>query len=272
MAERENDTEKTPEPKKHNPESKPSSALQGFLAVVLAILVVAAVFCGVFYFILKNNLYGLGEAFRPAFQGSPILRLALPPLPEDIDPDDPKNLSDDQIKDKYIEYRKKVADLTKSLEEAQSKIAAYEADNTTLAETQAALEENKRILESIEAQQARLEEQKAALAEMIAGGDKEGFMEYYAQIDAAKAEDIYRELAKGDINRQAKTELAKPYAEMEPESAARVLSALWNKDREAALNVFEGLKPAAAALIFEEMDASLAADITKTLADRMMIK
>ena len=80
MAEKAKGTSKNPKPTMQNPEGKSRRILQGFLAVMLALVIVAMVFCGVFYIILKNNVYGLGEIFRPVFQDSPILRLALPPL------------------------------------------------------------------------------------------------------------------------------------------------------------------------------------------------
>lgn len=272
MAESEKEVEKAPEPKKQIPESKPTSMMQGFLAVLLALLVVAVVFCGVFYFILKNNFYGLGEAFRPAFQNSPILKLALPKVSAAVDPDSPENLTQDQIMQKYIEYRQKVADLGKSIDDAQKKIAGYEGDQKTLADDQAALAENKDLLKSIQDEQKKLDDQKAALDEMVANGDKTGFKGYFSKIDAETAAAIYKELVKEDVNLAAKTELAKPYAAMDAVSAARVLSALWNKDKETAVGVFEGLKSSALALILQNMDPSLAADITGTLYDRKIIK
>lgn len=272
MADKEKEVAKIPEPSKQIPESKPSSMLQGFLAVLLALLVVAIVFCGVFYFILKSNLYGLGEAFRPAFQNSPILRLALPPLPAAADPEAVENLTNDQVRQKYAEYKQKVADLTKSLDDAQQKITQYEGGQKTLTDDQAVLEENRKLLQTIQDEQKKLDEQKALLDQMIANGDATGFKGYFSQIDPTTAAAIYKELIKVDINLAAKTELAKPYAAMDAASAAKVLSALWNKDQETTIGIFEGLRSSSAALILQNMDATLAADITKALSDRKLIK
>lgn len=272
MAGKSKKTTKNPKPTAQSPEGKSPQILQGFLAVAIALAIVAMVFCGVFYIILKNNVYGLGEHFRPAFQNSPILRLALPPMPQAVDPEAPENLTDAEIRTKYAEYRQKVADLTAQLNEANEVISRYESGQKTLEENRAVLEANEEVLASIEEEQKKLEQQKAAVAELIASGDKDGFMEYFAQIDQETAEAVYRELAREDINQQVKTELAKPYAAMDPASAARVLSELWSKDHEAAIGIFEGLNAGAKAKILERMDAAAAADITKTLSDRMLIK
>lgn len=249
--------------------NKTSQILQGILAVVLALVIVALVFCGVFYIVLKNNVYGLGDFFRPAFKDSPILRLA---LPKEYDPDAPENLTDEEVRKKYEEYRQKVSELTAELEEARGIIAQYESDRQALDENKAVLEANKQVLTSIQKEQEKLEQQKAEMTRLIAEGNKDGFKEYYSQIDAEAAAAIYKELVKEDINRQIKSELAKAYAAMEPARAAGVLTELWDKDQETAIGIFEGLNANAQAQILQNMEASVAADITKTLSDRKLIK
>jgi len=254
-----------------NQENLAKRILQGFLAVLLALIVVAMVFCGVFYIILKNNVYGLGESFRPIFQDNPVLKLALPETKEE-DPDAPENLSDSEIRKKYAEYRQKVADLTAQLEEANRKISEYEEKQGIIDRNQAVLEEDRQVLESIREEQAKLEEQKAEVARLIASGDREGFKEYFSQIDSETAETIYKELVKEDVNEEIKKQLAKPYASMDPASAAKVLSELWKKDQETALGIFEGLNASAKAQILENMEASTAADITRSLSDKLLVK
>lgn len=272
MAVKTKDNSKNPKPTVQNPERKMPQILQGILAVVLALVIVALVFCGVFYIILKNNVYGLGEFFRPAFQDSPILRLALPASPGEHDPDAPENLTDAEIRRKYVEYRQRVSDLTAELEELKGVLAQYESDLQVLEENKAVLEANKQVLTTIQNEQVKLEQQKAEVAKLIAEGNKEGFKEYYSQIDAETASAIYKELVKEDVNKQIKAELAKPYAAMDPASAAGVLTELWSKDQETAIGIFEGLNANAQAQILQNMEAPVAADITKTLMDRKLVR
>ena len=56
-----------------------------------------AVIGGAFYFIMHNNINGIGERYRKNLQAIPVLKLALPSVK---DPDDPKYLTDDEIKKK----------------------------------------------------------------------------------------------------------------------------------------------------------------------------
>lgn len=269
MAEKEGQAAKTPEPQAKKQEKK-AGALSGILAVLIALLVVAVVFCGVFYMVLKNNVFGLGEAYRPAFQSHPILKFALPPVPPAYDADDPKNLTQEEIVEKYGEYRQKVADLNRQLEESKSKISQMEKDAGDLAANQKVLDDNQKALQAIEEQQKKLEDINTQLAQLLAEGDREGFKAYFAQLDKAAAAAIYEELLKEDLDLETKTAIAKPFSVMEPASAAKVLTELWSKDRTIMISIMEGLKPQAAALIMEKMDASVAAEVMRVLADKKL--
>ena len=65
---------------------KPHGVLHGILVVILSIIIVLLAFGGAFYYVLKNDINGLGERFRPGLERVPILKLALPELPESEDP------------------------------------------------------------------------------------------------------------------------------------------------------------------------------------------
>ncbi len=272
MADKES-TIKPPEPqdkKKDKKQEKKSGVLSGILAVLFALIVVAVVFCGVFYVVLKNNIFGLGEAYRPMLQSHPILKLALPPVPPEYDPDDPKNLDDKQIREKYMEYRAKVADLTSRLEEAEGRIAEMEKEAGEADSTQKILEENQKVLEETEQVRNEIKALKAELTALLAKGDTEGFKNYFSQMDAEAARAVYAELAKADLDSEAKAAVAKPFTIMEPASAARVLTELWSKDRNIMISIMESLKAQTSALILEEMDASVAAEVMRALADRKL--
>ncbi|MCX7772067.1 MAG: hypothetical protein N2376_03025 [Clostridia bacterium] len=277
MAEKEKDTakdtekqaEQIPGPQGSDRVQKPGGVVQSILIVLLALLVVAVVFSGVFYFAVKNNMGGIAEILRPRIENNPILKLALPPKPG-IDPDDPKNLTAEELVKKYNEYRKKVTDLNDKLTKANSTIAQMEqtAKNTT--DPAITLQENQKVLDAIRAEQQKLDDDKKKLSEMIAKGDTTGFKDYYQKIDKATADAVYKELVTQDITNQNKVMLAKPFATMQASSAAKVLTELYAKDQTTLLDIFEGMKPATAALILEQMDAATAADITKMLSDRKL--
>jgi flagellar motility protein MotE (MotC chaperone) len=57
---------------------------------------------------------------------------------------------------------------------------------------------------------------------------------------------------------------------MNPQGAANVLTELFTKDKEALLDIFEGMEPKVMAPILERMDAKIAAEIYGLLSDRKL--
>ncbi|HHW23184.1 MAG TPA: hypothetical protein GXX26_09945 [Clostridiaceae bacterium] len=268
MAEKQKQAENTPEPVKSNHTEKPIGFLHSIFVIFLALLVVAVVSFGVFYFFARNNIYGFAYTVKPLIENHPVLKKILPEELLGHDPDDPKYLTEKEILKKYEEYRKKVKDLSESLEKANQEIERMERENLTAQDAEAILIENQAVLESIKQEQKALETEKKAFSEMIARGDKEGFRQYFEKVDKETAESIYKEIIENTKREEELAKLAKPFAEMEPRRAAGVLAELFSNDKEKALDIFEGLKAGAMALILENMDAKVAADIVSMLAAR----
>ena len=213
----------------------------------------------------------MAYVFKPYIENHPILKLALPSelLPkEPDDPDDPKYLTQKELLTKYEEYRKKVKELNERLDKANQTIKEFNASEGKASQASSTLAENQAVLQSIKEEQAKLEADEKKLAELIANGDTKGFKDYFQKVDKATAEAIYKEILLKEAIDEDKVLLAKPFSTMKPESAASVLTELYAKDKETLLDIFEGLKSSASALILEKMDAKTAADITKLLSDR----
>ena len=268
MAEKQKQVEQTPIPQGSDQGEKPGGILHSVVVILLALLVVAVVTIGVFYFAVKNNVNGFADTVRPQIENHPILKFALPTKPETEDPNDPKNLTQKALLKKYDEYRQEVETLKESLNEANETIEQMKSDTKLNAESEVTLKENQLLLETIKEEQTKLESEKKVLSELIARGDTQGFKEYFQKVDKATSEAIYKEILIQDVQNEGKTELAKPFSVMEPKNAAGILTELFKKDQNTLLDVFEGLKPGAQALIIEKMDLKTAAEITKLLSDR----
>ena len=250
---------------------KAGGLISGIMAILAALLIVALVFSGVFYFFLKSDLFGLGEKFRPTFQTHPILRLALPPAPSGYDADAPENLSAEQLLARYDAYRKKAAELQTALDAANTSLAAFEAQNLskatieTAATTQAAANETE--LAAIARQKAELEALQQQVSESAARGDTTGFKAFYEKLDPKTAAAIYESIqAAAAADGQAKL-AARPFELMDRKKAAGVLKELWSKDKDLLISIVDANKSQTLAEILAEMDATLAADITRSLAD-----
>jgi len=276
MAEKMKTKVEAPAPQGSDSKGGTEGFLHGLLTVLLSILIVLVVFGGAFYYVLKNNIYNLGEYFRPRLEKIPVIKYALPPLPASEDPDDPKHLTESELVKKYNELRNDKAALTLKLEQANRRIEELENEKEQLTflkdEAEAAKLENEKLLEQIQQERVRLQEDKKEITEIIADGNPEGLKDYFNEIDPETAQKIYTELVKQDaVNQQVKT-MAKTYAEMEPANAAAILTELNDKDTGLVLDVLSLMKADNSAEILENMDPALAAELMKNLADRNLKK
>lgn len=268
MPEKKKQAGNAPEPEKSNQQEKPAGFWHSILVIFLALLVVAVVSFGVFYFFTKNNINGFADTVRPWIKNNPVLKLALPKEHVPYDPDDPKNLTQKELLKKYEEYRARVKSLNESLEEANQQIEIMEEEKQSAIDAEAKLKENQAVLESIKQEREALEADRKAFSEMIANSDKDGFRQYFEKVDKATAAAIYKEIIEKTVIDDEMVKLARSFAEMEPSRAAGVLTELFNSDSEAALDIFEGMKADVMASILENMDASVAAEIVSRLAAR----
>ncbi len=274
MAQKNNTKEKAPKAQGSDKKGESDGLLHGLLTVSLSILIVLVVFGGAFYYVLKNNVYGLGEQFRPSLERIPVLKLALPPLPASADPYDPKHLTQKELLDKYNQLRNMEADLTARLESAEAQVAALEGEKQQWADMKAEAEairlENENTRKGIEQQLSEIEADKKELSRMIAAGNKEGFKQYFEKIDPETAKEIYRELTEKEVVSQDYKNLSKPYAEMAPANAAAILSELGANDMPMLINLIGAMKNDAAAEIIESMEPKFAAELMKKLAEQKL--
>ena len=250
---------------------KAGGLIPSVLAVLVALLLVAVVFAGAFFVVLKNDMFGLGERYRAEFQKNPILRLALPDAPAEFDANAPQNLTQEELLKKYDEFRRKATALQMELDATHSTLSAIEAQNLSKsavemaqAATEAAIQAE---LASLAKQKADLEALSLKIGEMAATGDTTGFKAYFEKLDPKTAAGIYAKII-GDqaLAGQAK-QAARPFELMDRKKAAEVMKELWSKDKTLLISIVSANKPQTLAEIMKNMDATLAADITKSLAD-----
>ncbi len=253
---------------------KPHGVLHGILVVILSIIIVLLAFGGAFYYVLKNDINGLGERFRPGLERVPILKLALPELPESEDPYDPKRLTQREIIEYYNQLRSIKAELTEQLESANKRIAELENEKKYWVKYKEDAEEihnkNKETLEQIQEEIAQMEIDKKHLDTLIAMGDTEGFSKYFEKVDGENAKELYSQILVKEVEKQNLKELAATYAEMEPANAAAILTEIGNTDKELVVDLIEAMKRDVKAEIIENMDPKFSAEILKIIATRKL--
>lgn len=262
-----NKTKQSPTPQgSNNGEKKRNGFLFSVLALMVALVIIAAVLGGAFYIVIHNNVNGLAEKYRKEIQAIPVLKHALPVPP---DPEDPKYMTDAEIKDRYMELRKLRDELKAQLEEAGEKIEELrkykdEQDRFTA--------ENEKVRQSLEQQRLeieekikRYEEDKKKLDEAIAQSDRDGFIEFFEKIDRENAEAIYARVIKEKKEEEEDVKFAKLYEAMDAEAAARIFEQLGSSKIDLVVEALKNMNREAASEILASMDPAYAAKVTEKL-------
>lgn len=274
MARKEKTKAKAPAPQGSDMKGESGGLLHGLITVLLSLLIVLVVFGGAFYYVLKKNMYGLGERFRPSLERIPVIKLALPPLPETEDPDDPKHLTQKELLDRYNAYRKDKAALEKLLADAEEKILALEEEKNQWVLLKEKVEaqklQNEKVVDDIKKQTKQLEADREEFARIVAEKDPKGFTGFFEKMNAKTAEMLYKDLKSSEIIDDKLKSQSKTFEEMDPEKAAKILTQMSENDRELLIDIIRVMKSDVAAEIIENMDPEFAVKLIKDVTDKAL--
>lgn len=242
----------------------------GFLftisAVLVALLIIVFILGGAAFFAIRNNFNGIADKYRKQIQAIPVLKLALPALP---DPYDPENLTDEELRQKYKELLNIRDDLNQKLKEAEDKITEYEKYRERAVQLSL---ENERLqnemterANKINEEKKQLEEDKAKFYELVAKEDKKGFKEFFEKMDKETADRIYKEIMEEEKTNEEIKRIVKIYENMDPKAAAKILEEMGADKLEFITDIVKNSKAEIAAGILAEMNPKLASDITEKL-------
>ncbi len=241
------------------------------LAFGTAIAVMAVVFFGAFFLVVRNNINGIGERYRDNLKDIPVLRLALPEAP---DPDDPKYMSESELRDKYNELRELNKNLKEQLNDAEKTIAALQKykdrEETMIKEIQklnSQLEEDKERLQN---DRNRLEEDRSKFSELVASEDKQGFREFFEKTDSQTAQKIYADIIKEEKISQEIKEFVQKYEIMDSSSAAAIFEELARNNIDLVVEILKNMKKDVSSAIMAEMRPATAAQITEKLSEEYL--
>ena len=252
-------------------QQKAGGLISGILAVLVALIVVALVFAGVFFFVVKTNLFQMGDRFRGTLETRPMLRWMLPEQTAAFDPDAAENLTPLELRERYTAYRSQVASLEATIATLSRSVDELTAQNESLtANHEDAADQAQQQEESLAMINRQKEELRLLSLEVaggLAAGDTEGFKEYFEKLDPEAAAEAYANvLATESADAQSK-QAARPFELMDRKKAADVMRELWSKDKQLLLSIVDANKPQTLAEILANMEAAMAADITRNLAD-----
>jgi len=240
--------------------------LMTILTVVLIAVFIIAVFGGIFYFIIFNNIGGVTERHYSAIKKIPVLNLALPEPP---DPLNPKYMTNNEIRKQYVEFRKENEMLREQLAEAQKKIDEYKVFKDNNDELTRQADEKTQDLAAREAavveKEQKLKELQEKIDTLIANGDPAAYAEYYESIEPDNAKQIYEKiLLEQQIDANVK-KFAQVYAEMDPAAAAAIFEKLGTSQIGMIAETLMAMNKADSAEILESMTPDFAAKVTEKL-------
>ena len=252
-------------------QQKAGGLISGILAVLAALFIVVLVFAGVFAFVVKGNLFRMGDRFRTSLEDRKLLSWMLPQQEPGFDPDAAENLSPLEIAQRYTEYRQQVETLEAELETLTDQVADLTAQNLSLsaigADDIAQAQQEQEALATLNRQKEELEALSIEVAKGLASGDTEGFKTYFEKLDPAAAAEIYASVLTTEAADAQGKQAARPFELMDRQAAADVMRELWTKDKTLLLTIVDANKAQTLAEILDNMEATLAADITRNLAD-----
>ncbi len=226
---------------------------------ILIALLIALIWFAIFGMLIKLDVGGFGSGvLRPILKDIPLINLILP------------SVSDEQLAEEN-DYA------YNSLPKAMARIKELELQ---IAEINQGTEEEGKATKELQAEIDRLkifEENQLAFEERQKVFDKnvvfaeaapsiEEYKKYYEEINPANAELIYRQVVEQLQYSDAILEKANIYKNMDPKAAAKIMETM-TADVEAVAQMLLAMKPKESAEILAEMDAVVAAKITKKMLD-----
>ena len=249
-----------------NSRKQQKGKLMTILTVLMVAVIILAVFGGVFYFIIFNNIGGVTERNYSALKKIPVLNLALPEPP---DPFNPKYMTNSEIRKQYIEFRAENEILKEQLAEAQKRIDEYKVFKDSNDELTQEADAKAQDLAAREAAVAEKENKLKELQEMIdtliASGDSAAYADYYETLDPENAGMIYEKILLGQQLDANIKKFALVYAEMDPAAAASIFAELGTDQIEMIAETLMAMNKANSAEILESMTPDFAAKVTEKL-------
>lgn len=221
-------------------------------------IVVIIIWLGIFALLVKLDVGGFGSnVLRPVLKDVPIINSILPDAP------------DSQIADENNYSYSSLSDAINRIKELELEVDSLTSTNEANAKYIEQLEAEVERLKVFEENQKEFEKSKLEFDENVVFAKNapniEEYAKYYEGIAPDNAAKIYQEVVEQMQYDEKVTAQGKRYAAMDPAKAASVLDVMAAADIDMVCGILESMKEDSAAAILTEMDAAMAAKITKKM-------
>ncbi|MCD7825337.1 MAG: hypothetical protein LUH14_05170 [Clostridiaceae bacterium] len=227
------------------------------VTVIIAIVIIL-IWLAVFAFLVKLDVGGIGSnVLYPVLKDVPVISAILPEASEEQQAEEGNY--------KYNTLKAANERITELEQRLESESGVSVANSDYIAELEAEVEK----LQKYKDEQDAFEERVAEFDEKVVFNDNapdiEEYRQYYEEISPENAEKIYKQVLDELQYSERAEELGEQYAEMDPSSAAQILSEM-SEDLSLICDILQNMKESEAAAILQEMDATFAAQITKKIS------
>jgi len=243
--------------------SKTNNITFTILAFLTALIIMGGILAGSFYFIIHNNIYGLREKYETQLITMPLLKWA---LPKPTDPDDPKYLNDNEMREKYTQIKTERDELIKQLEQANTEIGSLKIYKD---EYEKSIKEREKEKEIIEKQLIEIDESQEEIQKLAAENNKDGFKKYFESMDKETAEKIYREIMIDEKITKEEKNIIQIYESMDESAAAKIFDEMGETKMQLVVGLLSGIKKEKASGILAEMEPSFASKVTEEIAKKI---
>lgn len=225
----------------------------GILVAVLIIITWLSVMC----LLIKCDVGGFGsKVLRPVFKDVPVIQNILP------------DASDEEIAKEDDYPYDNLADALAQIKIMDESLGSKDAEISELNDKVTELQAEVDRLQAIEQDMSDFEEKKNEFYQEIVYGesapDTDTYKEWYNELDAEHAEEIYREILAGEQVDAKIKEMAESYENMEPEAAAEILETMGN-DLDTVALIMNNMSTESKGEILAAMDPTFASAVTKKL-------
>lgn len=262
-----NDIKKNAAAKASSGKSSKNSILFYVLTIITALLLVMLIIGSILFIAVKNNVNGIADSMGDSIRNIPVLSMALPAKP---DPEDEKNMTEEQVRKKYNEIKaekdlleKQISDLNNKIEQADKQLSAKETNSALAQKQKSDLEKEN---SSLTAQVEGLKKDFAKVSDAIAKGDTASFKSYYEKIDPKTAADLYAKILTDEKMSADAKKYCSIYQEMDPSAVASIMEKMGTAKMNLIVEILRNLKKDVSAGIIAEMTPSFAAKVSEQLA------
>ena len=248
--------------------SKKNSILFYVLTIISALLLVALIIGGALFFAVKNNINGIADSLGDSIVDIPIMSLALPDEPN---PEDEKNMTEEQVRKKYNQIRvdkvaldKQISDLTNQVEQLNKQLSAKDTNASLLQQQKGTLEKEKLKLTS---DYASLKKDFDNASDAIAKGDTTEFKKYFEKLDPEHAADLYAEILKDQKISDDVKKYCSIYEAMDASAVAEIMEQMGSGKMTLIIEIMKNLKKDTSGDILAEMTPEFAAKVSEQLSE-----